>query len=142
MERDGGREDDPRLSSSETVYSTPANGENIVLTHMSKRVYATFAYFFTVAEWIFAIAAFFQIISSQFAPRSLLCYTSCFSRRFYTYVVRPAVLYVRPEKARRLRKCGGVSLTLCCTQYYAPLAANRHLKHLCVTFGYVHTQLP
>ena len=60
LEREGGREDDPlRLlepfSSSETVYRTPANGENIVLTHMSNRVYATLAYFLTVAEAILAI---------------------------------------------------------------------------------------
>lgn len=57
LAREGGR-DVPRpdeFSNSDTVYSTPANGENIVLTHMSKRVYATFAYLLTVAESILAI---------------------------------------------------------------------------------------
>ena len=58
LEREGGRED-PRLgdfSSSDTVYRTPANGENMVLMHMSNRVYATLAYFFTVLESTFVIA--------------------------------------------------------------------------------------
>lgn len=58
LAREGGR-DVPRpdeLSNSETVYNTPANGENMVLTHMSNLVYATFAYLLTVAESILAIA--------------------------------------------------------------------------------------
>ena len=52
LEREGGREDgrDGDFSNSATVYRTPANGENIVLTHMSNRVYATLAYLLTVAE--------------------------------------------------------------------------------------------
>ena len=63
LERDGGREE-PRgeFSSSVTVYRTPANGENMVLTHMSKRVYAALAYRLTVAEWIFAIVSLSNIV--------------------------------------------------------------------------------
>ena len=57
LEREGGRAEDRDgdFSNSATVYKTPANGENMVLTHMSNRVYATLAYFFTVAESTFVM---------------------------------------------------------------------------------------
>ena len=57
LEREGGRDEDRDgdFSNSATVYKTPANGENMVLTHMSNRVYATLAYFFTVAESTFVM---------------------------------------------------------------------------------------
>ena len=45
------------FSKADTVYSTPAKGEKIVLTHMSKRVYASRAYFFTAVRLTRVISA-------------------------------------------------------------------------------------
>ena len=49
-----GREEEEGFSGSfskaDTVYRTPANGEKMVLTHMSKRLYASRATFFTAVR--------------------------------------------------------------------------------------------
>ena len=60
----------------------------MVLTHMSNRVYATFAYLFTVAESIFAIAGSLQVI--RIFAISLACFTPALTARlgcgrFYIY---------------------------------------------------------
>ena len=121
LEREGGRED-PRLgefSSSATVYKTPANGENMVLTHMSNRVYTTLAYFFMVAESILAIADTMYYRSSYLMckKRVLSCFIvsrvsaaaaqGYFSERvfvlYYKYI-QALVNYYR----KVLRICGGV----------------------------------
>lgn len=76
------------LSNADTVQRTPANGEKMVLTHMSKRVQAMRAAFFTVVRLTLVIFALGESLESflllLITDQADLVFCRCSSGHFYT----------------------------------------------------------